>query len=359
MKTQLQPWHIAFAWAVGFVNRQQQLVIEYLCAENRVLREQVGRKRILLSDDQRRRLAVKGKELGRKGLESIETLFTPDTILRWHRKLVAQKWDYSKRRKQVGRPSVSEEVTKLIVRFAKENRSWGYGRIQGALANLGHEVSESTVANVLKANGLEPAPIRRKQTPWKEFLKAHWDQLSAVDFTSVEVWTPRGLITYYLLFVIQPKSRKVHYAGMTTSPNDAFMQQIARNLIDDEDGFLKDSRLLLMDRDTKFSAAFRHTLSLGGVHALRLPPKTPNLNAYVERFMRSIKEECLNRMIFFGEKTVENAVKEYLTHYHTERNHQGIDNRLIEPKEESPPDGIISCRERLGGMLKHYHRMAA
>ncbi|QDT68726.1 Integrase core domain protein [Planctomycetes bacterium MalM25] len=359
MTTHLQPWHVAFTWAVGWVNRQQQLVIEYLCAENRVLREQTGKKRILLTDDQRRRLALKGKELGRKGLESIATLFTPDTILRWHRQLVAQKWDYSQRRKRAGRPPIPEEVTKLIVRFAKENRSWGYGRIQGALANLGHDVSESTVANVLKANGLEPAPIRKKRTPWKEFLKAHWDQLSAVDFTSVEVWTPRGLVTYYLLFVIQPKSRKVCYAGMTTSPNDAWMQQIARNLIDDEDGFLRDSRLLLMDRDTKFSAAFRHTLSLRGVHALRLPPKTPNLNAYVERFMRSIKQECLDRMIFFGEDALRNAIGEYVAHYHTERNHQGIENRLIEEPGEPPPDGVVQCRERLGGMLKHYHRVAA
>ncbi|TWT36639.1 Integrase core domain protein [Posidoniimonas corsicana] len=359
MTTSLQPWHVAFIWAVGWVNRQQQLVIEYLCAENRVLREQVHKKRILLTDDQRRRLAVKGKELGRKGLESITTLFTPDTILRWHRQLVAQKWDYSQRRMRAGRPPVSEEVTKLIVRFAKQNRSWGYRRIQGALANLGHDVSESTVANVMKANGLEPAPIRRKRTPWKEFLKAHWDQLSAVDFTSVEVWTPRGLITFYALFVIELKSRRVTFAGLTTSPNDAWMQQVARNLIDDEDGFLKDSKLLLMDRDTKFSAAFRHTLSLGGVHALRLPPKTPNLNAYVERFMRSLKEECLDRMIFFGEGSLRNAIRQYLEHYHTERNNQGIENRLIEEPDEQPPDGVVQCRERLGGMLKHYHWMAA
>ena len=359
MTAQLQPWHVAFVWAVGWVNRQQQLVIEYLCAENRVLREQTGKKRILLTDDQRRRLAVKGKELGRKGLESITTLFTPDTILRWHRQLVAQKWDYSKRRNSPGRPPIEEEVAELIVRFARENRSWGYRRIQGALSNLGHAVSDTTVANVLKENGLEPAPLRRKRTPWKEFLKAHWEQLSAVDFTSVEVWTPRGLVTFYALFVIELKSRRVCFAGLTTSPCDAWMKQVARNLIDDEDGFLNSSRLLLMDRDTKFSAAFRHTSSLGWVHALRLPPKTPNLNAYVERFMRSIKEECLNRMIFFGEGSLRNAIREYLEHYHTERNHQGIDNRLIEPREEPPPARVIDCRERLGGMLKHYHRLAA
>ena len=245
------------------------------------------------------------------------------------------------------------------MRFAKENRSWGYRRIQGALANLGHAVSDTTVANVLKENGLEPAPLRRKRTPWKEFLKAHWDQLAAVDFTSVEVWTPRGLVTFYALFVIELKSRRVCFAGLTTSPCDDWMKQVARNLIDNEDGFLNSSRLLLMDRDTKFSAAFRHTLSLGGVHALRLPPKTPNLNAYVEHFMRSIKQECLDQMNFFGEGSLRNAIREYLEHYHTERNHQGIDNRLIEQREEPLPDGVIDCRERLGGILKHYDRVAA
>ncbi|TWT66254.1 Integrase core domain protein [Posidoniimonas polymericola] len=292
-------------------------------------------------------------------MESITTIFTPDTILRWHRKLVAQKWDYSERRKKAGRRPISREVTDLIVRFAKENRSWGYHRIQGALANVGHEVSDSTVANVLKAHGLEPAPLRKKRTPWKEFLKAHWDQLAAVDFTSVEVWAPRGLITFYLLFVIQPKTRRAYFAGCTTAPNDAWMQQIGRNLIDDEDGFLKDSRLLIMDRDTKFSAAFRNTVGHGGVHSLRLPPKTPNLNAYIERLMRSIKEECLDRMIFFGEDALQNAVCEYLKHYHAERNHQGLDNRLIADPEEPPPDGLTRCCERLGGILKHYYRAAA
>lgn len=167
------------------------------------------------------------------------------------------------------------------------------------------------------------------------------------------------MITYYLLFVIQPKTRRVGFAGCTTSPNDAWMQQVARNLIDDEDGFLKESRLLLMDRDTKFSAAFRHTLDHRGVHSLRLPPKRSNLNAHVERFMRSIKEECLDRMIIFGEGSLRNAVKEYLEHYHAERNHQGLGNRLIEEPDEPSPDGVIRCRKRLGGMLKHYHRVAA
>lgn len=139
----------------------------------------------------------------------------------------------------MGRSPVAKEVYELIIRFAKENRSWGYRRIQGAIANVGHEVSESTIARTLRANGLEPSPLRRKRTPWKEFLKAHWDQLAAVDFTSIEVWTPRGLVTFYLLFVIKPSTRQVCFAGSTVSPNDLWMKQVARNLIDDESGFFK------------------------------------------------------------------------------------------------------------------------
>ena len=143
---------------------------------------------------------MKGKVLGRQRLEQIGTLFTPDTILRWHRTLVAKKWDYSKRRKSVGRPPVGQEIVDLVVRFARENVTWGYDRIQGALVNLGHMISDQTVGNILKEHGIEPAPERKRQTTWKTFLKAHWDCLAAIDFTTVEVWTKGGLVTYYLLF---------------------------------------------------------------------------------------------------------------------------------------------------------------
>ena len=204
----LQPWQLLLMILAGWVHREQQERIEYLRTENQVLKEKFGKKRILLNDDQRRRLAVKGKILGRKRLQEIGTLFTPDTILRWHRTLVAQKWDYSQRRKSVGRPCVEKEIVDLVLRFARENVSWGYDKIQGALANLGHKISDQTVGNILKEHGIGPSAERKRKTTWKTFIKSHWDVLDAIDFTTIEVWTMGGLVTYYLLFVMELPFRR-------------------------------------------------------------------------------------------------------------------------------------------------------
>ena len=357
----LQPWQLYFVILVGWVQRQQQEVIHYLIAENRVLKEQIGKKRILLNDDQRRRLAVKGKLLGRKRLQEIGTLFTPDTILRWHRTLVARRWDYSNRRKnQVGRPRVRQVIVELILRFAKDNPTWGYDRIQGALANVGYRISDTTVGNVLRQHGIEPAPDRKTQTTWGTFLRAHWDVLAAIDFTTVEVWTKGGLVTFYLLFVMELKTRRMHFAGCTTSPHEAWMNQTARELINCEDGFLKDKKYLIMDRDTKFCESYRSVLEQSGVEPVILPPRSPNLNSHLERFFGSLKSECLDRLILFGDRSLRNACREYLSHYHGERNHQGLGNRLIEPSGGTGTEpGPIECRERLGGMLRYYYREAA
>ncbi|MBU0618352.1 MAG: integrase core domain-containing protein [Planctomycetes bacterium] len=355
----LQPWQFLLMILAGWVNRQQQQVIDYLRTENRVLKEKLGRRRILLNDDQRRRLAVKGKVLGRKVLEEIGTLVTPDTILRWHRMLVAKKWDYSDRRAKVGRPAVSQAVVALVLRMARENPSWGYDRLQGALANLGHRIAPSTVANILKEHGIEPAPERKRQTTWRTFLKAHWDCLGAIDFTTIEVWTKGGLVTYSLLFVMHVASRRVHFAGCTINPMTGWMKQIGRNLTDPFDGFLLKVRYLLMDRDGKYCPEFRALLTEAGVNPLRLPPRSPNLTPHIERFMRSIKAECLERMIFFGERSLRQAIHAFCEHYHHERNHQGLENRLIEPGAEvGRKEGEVICSERLGGMLRYYRRAA-
>jgi len=191
----LEPWQFFFAILAAWLNRQQQESLDYVLTENAVLKELHGPKRILLNNDQRRRLAVKGKVLGRKRLEEVGTLFTPDTILRWHRLLVAQKWDHTDKRKPVGRPRVSEEVIQLVLHMAGENPSWGYDRIQGALANLGHEVSDQTVGNILKDHGIEPTRDRKRQTTWATFIKAYLDVLASIDFTTIEVWTKGGLVT--------------------------------------------------------------------------------------------------------------------------------------------------------------------
>ncbi len=225
MKAQFQPWQLLLLILAGWINRRQQDVIEYLLTENRVLREKLGKNRILLSADQRRRLAVKGKILGRKLLEQVAGIVTPDTILRWHRELVARHWDYSKHRKNVGRPPLSKETVELILRIARECPTWGYDRIRGAMANLGHCLSDTTVANILRAHGIEPAPDRKRQSTWKAFIHAHWDVLASVDFTTIEVWTRSGLVTYYLPFVMELATRQVHFAGCTPNPDEGRMLQ--------------------------------------------------------------------------------------------------------------------------------------
>jgi hypothetical protein len=228
------------------------------------------------------------------------------------------------------------------------------------LANLGHRVARTTVANILNRNGISPAPDRGRQTSWSTFLAAHWSTLAAIDFTTVEVWCRHGLVTFYVLFAIELQGRRVHFAGVTPSPDEAWIRQIGRNLTDPSDGFLQGKRFCLMDRDTKFTVAFRQLLADIGVEPVRLPPRSPNLNAWIERFVRSIKAECLDRMIFFGEPSLRRAIREYLVHYHAERNHQGIRNKIIEPDDGVGSNaGVMRCRERLGGMLRYYHRDAA
>lgn len=356
----LHPWQFYVVILAGWIHRQQQQVIHYLRTENQVLKETHGPKRILLNDDQRRRLAVQGKILGRKRLEEVGTLFTPDTILRWHRMLVAKKWDYSQRRQSPGRPRVQKEIVDLILRFARENLSWGCDRIQGALANLGHKVSDQTVGNILKQHGIEPAPDRKRLTTWNTFIKSHWDVLAAIDFTTLEVWTKGGLVTYYLLFVMELATRRVHFAGGTPNPNEPWMKQAARELTNFEDGFLNGKRYLLLDHDDKFSPAFQGLLKDEGIEPVPLPPKSPNLNAHLERFFGTLKSECLERMIFFGENMLRKAIRQFLEHYHAERNHQGLDNQIIQPGNEvGRGEGQVLCRERLGGLLRYYYRDAA
>jgi len=356
----LRPWQLVVMILAGWVNRQQQEIIEFQNAQIRAFMKKMGRKRILLTDDQRRVLAVKGKTLGRTTLSQLTTIVTPDTILRWHRRLIAAKWDFSNRRaKAQGRPPVPDRVVRLVLRFAKENPTWGYDRIQGALFNLGHRISDTSVGNILKENGIEPAPKRRATTTWKTFLKAHWDSIATIDFTTVEVWTRHGLTTFYILVAMRLNTRHVEIAGVTANPDGNWVRQMARNLTG-YDGFLLDASYLLIDRDTKFLSLRAYMNEMTDTKIVLLPPRSPNLNAHLERFMRSLKSECLDRMIFFGRRSLERALKQFVAHYHLERNHQGLENRIIEPGAEvGRENGEIQCRERLGGMLRYYYREAA
>jgi putative transposase len=342
----------------GWVHRHQLLVIEFLQAENRLLKERLEGKRIRFTDAERALLAQKAKAVGRKALLDLSTVVSPDTLMRWHRRLIVQKWNFIDRRGP-GRPGIMRRISELILRMAHENPSWGYTRIQGALANLSHKVGRGTIANVLKRNGMEPAPERSKRTTWSTFLKAHWKVLTASDFLTVEVWTARGLVTHYLLFVISLADRVVKIAGITTRPDESWMLQIARNMTDPQVGAIHAKRYLIIDRDTKYSEQFRRLIQDDGTKAIRLPPMSPNLNAYAERFVRSIKDECLDRMIFIGQGSLRHAVAEYMEHYHGERNHQGLENRLIyAPASVTADDAGIRRHARLGGMLNFYYRQA-
>ena len=353
----LRPLELMLICLAGVLTERDLLINLYQREENRILREQLG-KRPRLNDDQRRRLAVLGKQLGRKLLGEWASIVTPDTILRWHRQLIAATHDFSDRRGP-GRPPVINLLGRLVVRMALENPFWGYDRIEGEIKKLGHRLSPTTVRNILKANGIEPSPERRKRTRWREFLRSNWSCLAAADFFTVEVWSCRGLVTYYVLFVMDLATRRVHVAGITRNPSERWTMQIAKNLTDPCDGFLSDKRLLIIDRDAKYSEAFRDLLRRSDVQPVRLPARSPNLNAYAERFDRSIKTECTERLIFFGERSLRHAIDEYLEHYNEERPHQGIGNRPIALDPESPPASAVVCRERLGGLLRSYTGVAA
>ena len=183
------------------------------------------------------------------------------------------------------------------MRMAKENPTWGYDRIVGALANLGHQLSDQTVANILHRYDIPPAPKRKHTTSWSDFIRAHLAVLVGTDFFTVEVLTLKGLVTYYVLFFIHLESRRVCLAGVTRYPDEEWMEQMARNVTMEEWGFLSHRRYLLHDRDSKFCSSFRQLVESGGVHALALPARSPNLNSYAERWVRSVKEECLSRLI--------------------------------------------------------------
>ena len=343
----------------GWVNRHQDDLIAYLREENRVLREHLGPRPLRLTDAQRRRLAVRGQKLGRRVVMQVAGIVTPDTILRWYRRVIAQTYDGSARRGR-GRPMTRRDVAALVVRMAVENPQWGYTRIRGALSNLGHEIARTTVKRILHDHGIDPAPERSRRMPWKTFLQAHWEGLTACDRFTVEVLTLAGLQRYLVFFVIALQSRRVTIAGIHPQPYGTWMEQMARNLTDPVDGCLRRARYLMHDRDPLYTLVFGEILEGGGVQPIRLPPKSPNLNAYAERFVRSMKEEWLSRVVPLGEGHVRLLVGEDVEHDHRERNHQGLDNQLLQ--RPPPPVSLaadVQRRERLGGLLNFYHREAA
>ena len=241
--------------------------------------------------------------------------------------------------------------------MARDNPRWGYTRIQGALRNLGYEVGRNTVKRVLIESGLDP--VGGRTTTWKAFLAAHWDAIAATDFFTVEVVTWRGLARYFVLFVIHLETRRVEVAGITLAPDGRWMSQIARNLTDTDADLPPGTSFLIHDRDPLLTEQYSRALEGAGIEPVRLPARSPNLNVYAERFVRSIEAECLAHVIPLGERHLRRCVSEYVEHYHRERNHQGLGNELIESVSSGRcRDGPIERSGRLGGVLRYYQRAA-
>jgi len=277
--------------------------------------------------------------------------------LRCH--LAARKYDSSRRK--TGRPRKARDIRKLVVRMALENLNWGYTKLRDALrTGLKIEIGRSTVADILKEAEIEPAPEREKKRTWKRFIKMHWDTLYACDFFGVEALGLFGVVRYMVFFVIELKNRTVEIGGIAVGPCEEWMKQVARNLTDPVEGFLRGAKYLIHDRDLLFTEAFVGILKAAGVKSVKIPAHSPNCNPYAERFVRTIKYECLNQYVIFGERHLRYLIKEFVEHYHTERFHQGIGGQLIKSQPGSANDnGTVARRSRLGGLLNYYYRKAA
>jgi len=244
--------------------------------------------------------------------------------------------------------------------MAKRNTTWGYTRLRDAMKNVGYDIGRTTVQRILAEHGIAPAPQRKREYSWATFIKAHLGAIAGMDFFTVEVLTVLGLVRYHVLFVIDIGSRIVEVVGLARDPGSVWMKQMARNLLDADAGFLCGKRYLILDRDPLYTKDFREMLRGAGVKPLLLPARSPNLNAYAERFVLSIKSECLDRILPLGERHLRRAIGEYLAHYHGERNHQGLGNVLLMgAPEPANQNGRVRRRERLGGLLNFYHRTAA
>lgn len=351
---------VLLTFLLRWLGRKQQTVIDYLLEENRILKEQLEAtgKRPKFTNAQRRKLTIKAKRLGWKDLMCYATFVTPETLMKWHRKLVALKYTAKNRAKTTCQKR-REIIRSLCVRFATENTGWGYGRIQGALANVGYKLSRTAVGNILRDYGITPCPDRGKESTWRQFIRSHMSVIAAADFLTTEVWTCRGLVRYYTFFVMRLDTREVHIAHIGCQMNGQLMAQIARNLTDGFSGFLKRAKFLVLDHDPLYTQYFQKIIKDAGVKVIQTRVGCPQQNGYAESFVSSIKRECLEKMIFIGENSLRRAVSQYIEHYHSERNHQGIDNIIPFPKAASvdAPEGLIVKSERLGGLLNYYHRV--
>ena len=307
-------------------------------------------------------LAVLVAKLGRlvagsrSRLASAVLLVQPETVLKWHRELVRRKWTY-RRRAAGGRPPLAAEVEALLLRLAAENPRWGYGRLQGELAKLGHTLGRSTVRDVLKRRQVPPAPLRGQRSgTWRKFLGRHRHAVLACDFFTVETLF---LKTVYALFFIELATRRVHLAGCTAHPTAAWVTQQAWQLGWDLQEAGTPPRFLIRDRDAKFPPAFDAVFAAEGVEIVRTPYRAPNANAIAERWVRSARAECLDHLLVASEAHLRRVLTDYIAFYNRARPHQGLAQRCPVPLPPPVPDGPVRRRDRLGGLLHDYYREGA
>ena len=307
-------------------------------------------------------LAVLAAELtavgssARHRLGQIALVFKPETLLKWHRELVRRNWTFTRRRTG-GRPPIPAELEALILRLAKENPGWGYSKLHGELLKLGFHLGRTTVKDVLTRHRVPPAPIRAKhRSSWRTFLRHYQGELLACDFFTVEtVW----LKTIYVLFFIEIGTRRVHLAGCTSQPTAGWVVQQARQF----SWTIQDERLplhfLIHDRDAKFPAAFDTVFAAEEIEIIRTPFRAPKANAFAERWIRSVREECLDHLLIVHERHLHRVLREYITYYNQRRPHQGLDQRCPVPLERATEGGRIERRDILGGIIHDYYRNAA
>jgi len=343
------------------IDKELYKAIDYLREQVRVLVEHQEKqnKRIFLTNTQRMRVAAKAKRLSRRMLEQCTELFTPDTIMRWFNKLIAEKYDGSQKRKSPGRPQITQEIVHLVIRCKEDNPRWGYKKIRDQIVYLGYEISKSSVKNILIENGYDPEPDLTIRSTWHEFIRSHWDVLTACDFFTIELLSGTTLVRCTVFFVMELASRKVFFAPIKLQPDGPYMKQVARLLTDSETGFLMGKRYLIHDRDPLYNTeGFAEILGSSGIEPVKLPARSPDLNCYAERFVKSVKSECLDHLILSTVKQLEYVLEQFAVYYHHERIHQSL-HRIIEPKHAIDDDAKIVCIERLGGLLKSYHRLSA